>query len=142
GHWRSEVRSQRSEVRPLISDLWFARRLFFVCTIKTMEKNEVAAILDEIATLLELQGENPFRCNAYTKAARAIGQLENNLVDVIAAGELDQIPGIGATLRDKITLLATTDHLPFYEDLKAKTPPGLFVLLRLPSVGPKKVKAL
>src|SRR5262249_51975439 len=46
------------------------------------------------------------------------------------------------TLRDKITLLATTGHLPFYEDLKAKTPPGLFVLLRLPSVGPKKVKAL
>src|SRR5437868_4733399 len=107
-----------------------------------MNKHEVAAILDEIATLLELQGENPFRCNAYTKAARAIGQLENNLEDVIAAESLDQIAGIGATLRDKITVLATTGHLPFYEELKTKTPPGLLVLLRLPSIGPKKVKAL
>ena len=107
-----------------------------------MDKNDVAAILDEIATLLELQGENPFRCNAYTKAARAIGQLENNLAEVIAAEQLDQIPGIGATLRDKITQLVTTGQLPFYDELKAKTPPGLLILLRLPSVGPKKVKAL
>lgn len=107
-----------------------------------MDKQEVSAILDEIATLLELQGENPFRCNAYTKGARAIGQLEANLADVIAAGQLDQIAGIGTTLRDKITTLVTTGHLPFYEDLKAKTPPGLLVMLRLPGVGPKKVKAL
>jgi DNA polymerase (family 10) len=107
-----------------------------------MDKHEVASVLDEIATLLELRGENPFRCNAYTKAARAIGQLENNLAEVIAAGQLDQIPGIGTTLRDKITQLATTGNLPFYEDLKAKTPPGLLVMLRLPSVGPKKVKIL
>jgi DNA polymerase (family 10) len=107
-----------------------------------MDKHDVAAVLDEIATLLELQGENPFRCNAYSKAARAIGQLENNLADIIAAQQLDQIPGIGATLRDKITQLVTTGQLPFYDDLKAKTPPGLLTLLRLPSVGPKKVKAL
>jgi DNA polymerase (family 10) len=107
-----------------------------------MDKNDVAAVLDEIAVLLELQGENPFRCNAYTKAARAIGQLESNLADVIAAKQLDQIPGIGSTLRDKITQLATTGQLPFYDDLKAKTPPGLLTLLRLPGVGPKKVKAL
>ena len=107
--------------------------LLAICNLLTidcglaMDKHEVAAILDEIATLLELQGENPFRCNAYTKAARAIGQLESNLADVVTAGELDQIPGIGETLRDKITLLATTGRLPFYEDLKAKTPPGLSV---------------
>jgi DNA polymerase (family 10) len=107
-----------------------------------MDKQEVASILDEIAILLELQGENPFRCNAYTKAARAVAQLEANLADVIAAQELDQIPGIGATLRDKITMLVNTGHLPFYEDLKAKTPPGLLIMLRLPSIGPKKVKAL
>ncbi len=107
-----------------------------------MDKDQVAAILDEIGTLLELKGENPFRCNAYFKASRAIGQLEKNLAEVIAAGELDQIPGIGDTLRDKITALATTGHLPFYEDLKKSTPPGLMLMLRLPGVGPKKVKAL
>src|SRR5262245_391827 len=104
-----------------------------------MDKNEVAAILDEIANLLELQGENKFRCLAYTKAARAISQLESSLADVIAAGELASIPGIGETLCEKITLLATKGQLPFYEELKAKIPPGLITLLKLPSMGPKKV---
>ncbi|MCS6850564.1 MAG: DNA polymerase/3'-5' exonuclease PolX [Gemmataceae bacterium] len=107
-----------------------------------MDKARVAAILDEIGTLLELQGENPFRCNAYHKAARTLEQLDVNLADLIQAGKLDEVPGIGETLRDKITTLVTTGHLPFYEELKAKFPPGLLELLRLPSLGPKKVKAL
>ena len=68
-----------------------------------MDKEEVAAVLDEIATLLELQGENPFRAGAYSRAARAIGQLEVNLADVVRDNKLDEIPGIGATLKDKIT---------------------------------------
>jgi DNA polymerase (family 10) len=107
-----------------------------------MDKAEVAAILDEIATLLELQGENPFRARAYATAARTISQLETNLADVVAAGKLDAIPGIGETLRDKITTLVTTGALPFYDDLRAKTPPGLLALLRLPGLGPKRIKLL
>jgi DNA polymerase (family 10) len=107
-----------------------------------MDKSEAAAILEEIAVLLELQGENPFRANAYAKAGRALAQLETNLEDVVKAGTLDQIPGIGETLRDKITVLVTTGKLPFYDDLKAKTPPGLLVMLRLPGIGPKKIKIL
>ena len=107
-----------------------------------MDKAEVAAILEEIAVLLELQGENPFRANAYAKAGRTIAQLETNLDDIVKAGTLDQIPGIGETLRDKITALVTTGHLDFYDNLKAKTPPGLLQMLRLPGIGPKKVKAI
>jgi DNA polymerase (family 10) len=107
-----------------------------------MDKAEVAAVLEEIATLLELQGENPFRARAYSAAGRTIAQLETNLADIVAAGKLDEIPGIGETLRDKITLLVTTGKLPFYEDLKAKTPPGLLAMLRLPGLGPKKIKHL
>ena len=107
-----------------------------------MDKAEVAAILDEIATLLELQGENPFRARAYATAGRTISQLDRNLADVVAAGELDQIAGIGETLRDKITTLVTTGALPFYDDLRAKTPPGLLALLRLPGLGPKRIKLL
>jgi DNA polymerase (family 10) len=107
-----------------------------------MDKAEVAAVLADIATLLELQGENPFRARAYATGARVISQLEVNLADVVAAGKLDEIPGIGETLRDKITTLVTTGSLPFYEKLKAKTPPGLLPLLRLPGLGPKKIKAL
>jgi DNA polymerase (family X) len=107
-----------------------------------MDKEQVAAILDEIGTLLELQGENPFRCQAYTRAARALSQVEGNLADIVAAGKLGDIPGIGETLKEKVTLLVTTDNLPFYDDLKAKTPPGLLSMLRLPGIGPKKVKLL
>src|SRR5262249_1035862 len=107
-----------------------------------MEKEQVAQVLDEIGTLLELQGENPFRCNAYHNAARAIEQLETNLNDVVAAGRLEEVPGIGETLREKITTLVTTGRLPFYDNLKAKTPPGLLEMLRIQGVGPKKVKAL
>jgi DNA polymerase (family 10) len=107
-----------------------------------MDKADVAAVLEEIADILEIQGDNKFRSLAYSKAARAIAQLETSLDEVVAKGELDSIPGIGSTLRDKITTLVTTGHLPFYEDLKAKTPPGLLVMMRVPGVGPKKVKAL
>jgi DNA polymerase (family 10) len=92
--------------------------------------------------LLELQGENPFRANAYARAGRAIGQLEENLGDLVTSNRLDEIPGIGETLRDKIITLVTTGRLPFYEELKAKTPPGWLQMLRLPGMGPKKVRAL
>jgi DNA polymerase (family 10) len=107
-----------------------------------MDKHQVAAILDEIGTLLELQGENSFRCNAYHAGARAIQQLETNLSDLVAAGTLGQVAGIGATLREKITTLLTTGNLPFYDDLKKKFPPALLQMLRIPGMGPKKVKAL
>ena len=107
-----------------------------------MDKKQVAEVLSEIGTLLELQGENSFRCNAYRNAARAIEQLEEDLAEVISAGKLANVRGIGETLRDKITTLVTTGELPFYTDLKAKIAPGLIEMLRLPGVGPKKVKAL
>jgi DNA polymerase (family X) len=107
-----------------------------------MDKHQVAAILDEIGTLLELQGENSFRCNAYHNGARAIEQLEEDLATVVREGRLAAVPGIGTTLRDKITALVTTGKLPFYEDLRQKTPPGLFDILRIQGLGPKRVKAL
>ena len=59
-----------------------------------------------------------------------------------APGRLDQVPGIGATLRDKITTLVTTGSLPFYDKLKEEIPPGLVEMLRIPGLGPKKVRAL
>jgi DNA polymerase (family X) len=107
-----------------------------------MDKEQVAAILDEIGTLLELQGENPFRARAYSNAARIIEQLEVSLPDLVAAGKLGEVPGIGDTLREKITALVTTGRLPFYEDLKKKIPAGVVQMLRIQGLGPKKAKAL
>jgi DNA polymerase (family X) len=107
-----------------------------------MDKKTVAAILDEIGTLLELQGENPFRCNAYRAASRAIDQLGADLAQIVAEKRLDSIKGIGVTLQDKIITLVTTGELPFHMELKAKIPPGLLEMLRLPGMGPKKIRVL
>src|SRR4051812_6614729 len=99
-----------------------------------MDKERVAAIIDEIGTLLELQGENPFRCQAYHNAARALEQMEERLADVVATGRLASVRGIGDTLQQKIATLVTTGHLPFYDELRARTPPGLLQMLRLPGL--------
>src|SRR5271156_2835732 len=85
-----------------------------------MDKQQVAAILDEIGTLLEIQGENRFRTQAYHNAARAIEQLAENLDEVVSAGRLREIPGIGETLQVKITTLVTTGSLPFHQELRQK----------------------
>ncbi|HZV06060.1 MAG TPA: DNA polymerase/3'-5' exonuclease PolX [Gemmataceae bacterium] len=107
-----------------------------------MDKHQVAAILDEIGTMLELQGETPFRSNAYHNGARAIEQLEEDLATVVREGRLAAVPGIGSTLRDKITTLVATGSLPFYEDLRKKIPAGLFDILRIQGLGPKRVKLM
>lgn len=107
-----------------------------------MDKDQVSAILIEIGTLLELQGENAFRVSAYHNGARAVKQLSEDLDTIVREGRLREVPGIGETLRDIITILITTGRLPFYEQLKAKIPAGLLQMLRIPGLGPKKVKTL
>lgn len=107
-----------------------------------MDAKLVARVLDEMGTLLEVRGENPFRCRAYHTAADALRALAGDLDEMIADGSLKGVPGIGETLLSKITQLATTGHLPSYEELKRTTPPGLLALWRIPGLGPKKIKAL
>jgi DNA polymerase (family X) len=107
-----------------------------------MDKDQVAEILSEIGVLLELKGENPFKTRAYANAARALETLGEPLERVIAEDRLGSIKGIGEALQKKITELATTGKLAYYDDLKASIPPGLFEVLQIPGVGPKKVKAL
>src|SRR5512135_2249753 len=107
-----------------------------------METERIAQVLDEMGTLLEVRGENPFRCRAYHNAAQALRGLSADLSEMIADGRLAEVPGIGETLYSKIVQLATTGHLPSFEELKRSTPPGLVALLRVPGLGPKKIKAL
>jgi DNA polymerase (family X) len=107
-----------------------------------MTKEEVAAILEEIGTLLELKGENPFKCNAYRNGARAVQQLPGDLEELVRDGKLVGAPGIGDSLREKITTLVRQGSLPFYDELKASIPEALVRMLKIPGMGPKKVIAL
>jgi DNA polymerase (family X) len=107
-----------------------------------MDKDQVAEVLADIATLLELKGENPFKTRAYENAARTIETLSEPLDKVVAEARLGDIKGIGDALQQKITELVTTGRLQYYEDLKASIPPGLVAMLDIPGLGPKKIKAL
>lgn len=107
-----------------------------------MTKDDVAAALDEIGTLLALKGENDFKCRAYSSGARTISQLPGDLQQLVESKKLKDVRGIGEALVEKITTLVTTGRLPYLDELRASVPPGLIEMLRLPGVGPKKVKAL
>jgi len=107
-----------------------------------MNKNQVAAILQEISILLELTEANPFKARAYSNAARTILALSEPLEKMVAEKRLGELKGIGESLQEKITTLVETGRLPYYEELKASVDPGLLELLGIPGLGPKKVKAL
>jgi len=105
-------------------------------------KHDVAKLLDEIGVLLELKGENAFKIRAYHNAARALENLEEDIDIVIKEERLKEVPGIGDSIAEKITILISTGHLPYYEELKHSMPEGLFELLKIPGLGGKKIKAL
>jgi DNA polymerase (family 10) len=107
-----------------------------------MTKDEVAAALDEIGMLLQLQGENDFRVRAYTNGARVLSQYQGDFKAAVAGGTLAQVRGIGDALAEKITTLVTTGRLPYLDELRSAVPTGLLDILRIPGVGPKKVRAL
>lgn len=107
-----------------------------------MTNEEVAEILEEIAVLLELKGENPFKTRAYSNAARTLEGLTEPLDAVIAEDRLGTIKGIGSALQEKIHALVTTGNLPYYDELKASVPAGMMAMLDIPGLGPKKVKLL
>jgi len=107
-----------------------------------MTKDEVGAVLEGITQLLELKGENPFKIRAYQNAARAIETYPGNLEVAAREGRLQEIPGIGQAIAEKISELYATGHLPYYEELKAEFPAGIFELFELLGLGPKKIRAL
>ena len=105
-------------------------------------REKVIGILERIALLLELQGENPFKVRAYQNGARALELLESDLAALVREDKLEGIPGIGEALREKIATLVTTGKLPYYDDLCARFPATIFELFEVPGLGPKKIKAL
>jgi len=104
---------------------------------------EIAAVFTEIADLLEIEGANPFRIHAYRNAARTIGELGRSVQAMVAKGDdLDALPGIGADLAAKIGEVVRTGSCALLGRLRKEVPPGVAELLKVPGLGPKRVRAL
>lgn len=107
-----------------------------------ISRDDIAAVLDEIALLLEIKGENPFKTRAYRNGAETVRNYDGDIVAKAAANELDGIKGIGKALQEKLHELATTGELIFHQNLRGEFPAGLFDLFGIQGLGPKKVRAL
>lgn len=107
-----------------------------------MNKHEVAAAFEEIAVLMELSGENPFKSRSYETAARAIEALDGDLDAFVREKRLREIKGVGQAIEEKIEELVSTGRLEFLETLRAHFPTTLFELFQIPGLGPKRVKQL
>lgn len=104
---------------------------------------DIAAIFEEIADLLEIQGANPFRIRAYRNAARTLGELSRDVRMLVEKGDdLKRLPGIGDDLSAKIREIVATGSCSFLEHLRTELPPAVAELLKIPGLGPKRVKAL
>ena len=107
-----------------------------------LNKEQIAEVFESIAQMLELKGENVFKIRAYTNAARALEIYTGDITAAVGEGRLDEIPGVGKAIADKITELVATGQLAFFERLKAEFPPGIFEMFEVQGLGPKKIKAL
>jgi DNA polymerase (family 10) len=107
-----------------------------------MDKATIAEVLEKIATLLELKGENPFKIRAYTNAARSLETWGGNISDLRDEETLEKIPGVGKAIAAKIKELVETGSLRFFEDLRSEFPAEIIELFSLPGLGAKKIKAL
>lgn len=107
-----------------------------------MDNKTIAEILDEIGTFLELIGENPFKCRAYHNASRIVAGLTSEVEELIKSGEIKKVKGIGEGITEKLKELVETGKLEYYESLKNSLPVGLLEMLRIPGLGPKRVKIL
>lgn len=106
--------------------------------MEPVSNQQVAEVLFNIATLLEMQQGNPYRIEAYRNAARGMMALPIQVTDLIARGQRLETPGLGDRLRRKITELATTGHMTFYDDLcEESLPEDVRELMRVPHVGPR-----
>lgn len=107
-----------------------------------MRNLHVSQIFTDIADLLEIKGDNPFRVRAYRRAAQNIETLAEDVATLLERDALEEIPGVGKDLAAKIREIITTGTLQEYERLKGEIPAGVVQLLQVPGVGPKTAKLL
>ena len=107
-----------------------------------MDQQPISAIFDEIANLLELRRDDPFRIRAYRRAAQTLLSVDKSLQTLAQRDALEDIPGIGRTLAGEINELLDTGRLRYHDHLKSTVPEGLPALLRLPGLTVGHVRAL
>jgi DNA polymerase (family X) len=109
-----------------------------------MDNKKIAQVFDEVADILDIQGANVFRINAYRKAALNILNYPHDLRDIVdkSPNNLPKIPGIGEGLKAMIVQLVQTGHAKDHDQLRKSIPAGLLEILQIRSLGPKKVKLL
>lgn len=107
-----------------------------------MDREDIAEILENIALLLDLKGENVFKTRAYKNGAEIVRSDDADILTLAKENRLSEISGIGKALQQKIHELVTTNKLEYYDDLKSSFPTTLFELFEIQGLGPKKIKAL
>jgi DNA polymerase (family 10) len=103
---------------------------------------EIAAALDELGDLTELDGAAVYRTNAYRNAAKAVRESPVSVLGLAREGRATELPGIGATIQEKIIALADEGAIPATVKLRAKFPPGLIAMTHVPGLGPKRARRL
>jgi len=106
-----------------------------------MKNREIAEIFEKMADILDFKGENPFKINAYRKAARVIGDLRDDIEAIYKQGKLKDIPGVGTGIAKKIEEYLTTGKMTKYEEVAKGVPDGLVELLSIQDLGPKTLAA-
>ncbi len=108
-----------------------------------MDKNQVAQVLEDVASLLELkEGSNPFEVRAYENAARAVSALDGDIEQLTREGKLKGVPGLGSTIVKRIEELVNSGQMALHDELVATTPQVKLEMRRIPGVGPKKINAM
>jgi DNA polymerase (family 10) len=107
-----------------------------------LPNSQIADALEELGDLYELDGAIVHRVLAYRTAARAVREAPVSVAGLARAGRATELPGVGDTLQEKILALLDTGAIPAAERLRAKVPPGLIALTRLPGLGPKRARLL
>ena len=109
-----------------------------------MQNQHIAAMFNEVADLLEIQGANSFRVRAYRNGARTLENMSESVPDLLAkpGHGLESLDGIGKDLASKIIVIVETGQLPQLEELRKQVPAGVLQMLRISGIGPKKVAAL
>ncbi|HNX47756.1 MAG TPA: DNA polymerase/3'-5' exonuclease PolX [Methanomassiliicoccales archaeon] len=103
-----------------------------------MDNNaKVASVLEEVADLLELKEDTFFQVRAYRRVAKEISSLTEDIKDLYVRGHLDQVPGVGKAINDKIVEILRTGELQYLIDLRNEFPAGLLQVMQVPDVGPK-----